>query len=514
MELKTVQLKIEAGGPYIVVISDEDAKELGVISSDRLYVRHGDLHAVCIINISSESQKGHLGVYTEVTEKLELDEEDKVYVEPARRPESLDFIREKVNGKRLASWKIQRIVGDVVERHLSDIEIAAFVTALHVYGVSMEEVEALSRAMVWSGKTIDFERPPILDKHSIGGVPGDKTTLVTVPIIASAGYTIPKSSSRAITSPAGTADRMEALCPVDLEYDEIKEVVKKVGACIVWGGSIDLAPADDLFIRVEYPLSIDPLLLPSIMSKKKAMGSTHIVIDIPVGINAKIKTISEADHLANDFIELGSRFDMNIECAITEGDQPIAYNIGPVLEAREAMRTLLGDGPHELVNKATNIAGILLEMTGNKNGKEMAHDLLTSGKALKKMREIIGAQGGDPEIKIDDLVPGDKTYDVSAPQSGRVLSINNSYLVRIARAAGTPSSKKAGIKLFAKLGDKVKEGGTVLRIYSEKNSKLDNSVKLLDDLYPMEIGKKVGEFMLKKRIGKPTVPTREFILER
>jgi AMP phosphorylase len=250
------------------------------------------------------------------------------------------------------------------------------------------------------------------------------------------------------------------------------------------------------------------------MSKKKAMGSTHVVVDIPVGIDAKIKTMGEADQLANDFIELGSRFDMKIECAITEGDQPIAYNIGPVLEAKEALLTLNGEGPHELVNKATNIAGILLEMTGNSNGQEMAHELIKSGKALEKMREIIGAQGGNPEIAIDDLVPGSKTYDVTAPRDGRVLYINNRDLVQIARATGTPSSKKAGLKLFAKLGDPVEEGNTIFRIYSEKNSKLNNAVKLLEDLRPMEIGKKVGESMLMKRIGKPTIPSREFILER
>jgi AMP phosphorylase len=378
----------------------------------------------------------------------------------------------------------------------------------------MEETEALTRSMIWSGKTINFELSQVLDKHSIGGVPGDKTTLVTVPIIAAAGYTIPKSSSRAITSPAGTADRMEALCPVDLEYEEILDVVKDIGACIVWGGSIDLAPADDLFIRVEYPLSIDPLLLPSIMSKKKAMGSTHVVIDIPVGVDAKIKTANEAEQLASDFIELGSRFEMSIECAITEGSQPIAYNIGPVLEAREALQTLNGRGPVELVEKATSLAGILLDMTGNENGKQMAYDLIKSGKAMGKMTEIIGAQGGDPEISIDDLIPGDKKFDFLVPENGRILGFNNGHLVRIARAAGTPASKKAGIQLFAKIGDKVEEGKPLFRVYSESNTKLENAVKLLDNLQPIHIGKKVGEAMLKKRIVKPIAPTREFILER
>ena len=491
-----------------------DAADLSVNSSDRVFLRHKDKHAICILNISSNGKTGELGVYREVTKRLELKAGDAIAVEPARRPESLDFIREKVNGNRLTPWKIQRIVGDVVERHLSDIEMAAFVTALHVHGISMEEVEALSRAMIWSGKTINFDRNPILDKHSIGGVPGDKTTLLVAPIVAAAGYTIPKSSSRAITSPAGTADRMEVLAPVNIPFDEIQDIVKRVGACIVWGGSIDLAPADDLFIRIEYPLSIDPLLLPSIMSKKKAMGSTHIVVDIPVGVDAKIRTMEEAEQLASDFIELGSRFDMVIECAVTEGSQPIGYNIGPIMEAREALETLAGEGSHELVDKATNLAGILFEMVGKENGKRVAQDLIDSGKALEKMREIIEAQGGDPGVKPEDLVPGEHVYDAEAPKDGRLLWFNNRDLVKIARAAGTPAAKGAGIQLFAKTGDKVEKGKPMFRIYSESASKLETAVKQLETLRPVEVGRKVGEDMLKRRIGKPTAPTREFILER
>jgi len=514
MELTATPLEIEAGGPLVVVMNRQDAADLSVNSSDRIFLRHKDKHAVCILNISSNGVKGELGVYKEVTKRLGLKKGDALNVEPARRPESLDFIREKVNGERLTPWKIQRIVGDVVERHLSDIEMAAFVTALHVHGVSMEEVEALSRSMIWSGKTIDFKRSPILDKHSIGGVPGDKTTLVVAPMVAAAGYTIPKSSSRAITSPAGTADRMEVLAPVNIPFDEIMGIVNRVGACIVWGGSIDLAPADDLFIRIEYPLSIDPLLLPSIMSKKKAMGSTHIVVDIPVGVDAKIKTIAEAEQLASDFIELGSRFDMVIECAVTEGSQPIGYNIGPILEAREALETLCGRGPHELVDKATTLAGILFEMVGVENGKQAAHGIIAKGKAMEKMREIIEAQGGDPGVKPEDLAPGKYFFDVPAPIDGRILWFNNRDLVKIARAAGTPAAKGAGIQLFAKTGDKVEKDKPMFRIYSDSATKLETAVKQLETLRPMEVGRKVGDDMLKKRIGKPTAPSREFILER
>ena len=514
MQLTVDKLSIEAGGPLVVVMNRNDAADLGVISSDRLFVRYHDLHAICILNISTEDTPGVLGVYGEVATRLGVDDGDEVVVEPARRPESIDYVREKINGQRLTPWKIQRIVGDVVERHLSDIELSAFVTSLHIHGVSMEEVEALSRTMIWSGKQIDFGRSPILDKHSIGGVPGDKTTLIVTPIVAAAGYSIPKSSSRAITSPAGTADRMEALAPVDIPFDKIKKIVNEIGACIVWGGSIDLAPADDLFIRIEYPLSIDPLLLPSIMSKKKAMGSTHVVVDIPVGVSAKIKTVNEAEQLASDFIELGSRFNMSIECAITEGSQPIGYKIGPILEAREAMETLYGRGPHELIDKATNLAGILFEMVGHENGKQMALDLINNGSALEKMRQIIEAQGGDPSVKPEDLVPGEYVYDVPAPRDGRVLGFNNRDLVKIARAAGTPNDKGAGLELFAKTGDPVFEGKPMFRIYAEKKDKLNNAVKQLETLRPVEVGEKVGEDMMKKRIGRPTAPTREFILER
>ena len=179
---------------------------------------------------------------------------------------------------------IVTIVKDVVERHLSTAEIAAFLTALNIHGLSMSENEALSRAMVATGKTLSFGEGPILDKHSVGGIPGDKTSMLVVPIVAAAGFTIPKTSSRAITSPAGTADRVETLCPVNLSINEIKEVVAKTNGCLVWGGSLELAPADDLFIQVEYPLGIDPMLLPSILSKKKAIGATHVAVDIPTGM--------------------------------------------------------------------------------------------------------------------------------------------------------------------------------------------------------------------------------------
>ncbi len=514
MEFRAKILDLEAFGKLIVVLGVEDAKRLGIMSSDRVRLTTDGSEIVAILNTASEFHEGALGVFKEVRSKLGLREGDKVRARPADRPESLSSIRAKIMGEKLVPSQMETIVKDVVERHLSEIELASFVTALQIHGMSMDEIEALARAMVRMGRTMEFKRKPILDKHSIGGVPGDKTTLLVVPIIAAAGYTIPKSSSRAITSPAGTADRMETLAPVNLRLEEITKVVDEVGACIVWGGALDLAPADDLFIHVEYPLSIDPLLLPSIMSKKKAMGSSHVVIDIPMGRGAKMNNLNETNQLAQDFIVLGARMGMQIECAVTEGEQPIGEAIGPVLEARESLEALMGGGPPDLIDKATTLAGILFEMVGEENGKEKAKNILASGEAEKMMRQIIEAQGGDPEVKPEDLKVGEKWLDVAADRSGRVLGIENRAIAQIARAAGAPNDKGAGLMIKVKLGDAVSEGDTLFTVYAENVQRRDQASKLTEELQPIGVGNRIGETMLIKQIKGVYRPGAKFILER
>ena len=401
MELRVEILPIMTGGSRIALLSEEAAGSLGVHSSDRIRIKYGEREMIVIANIAEYYPKSRIGLYEETVAALGVKEDETVSVQLAPLPESLFNVRAKLHGERLREGDIVTIVRDVVERHLSTAEIAAFLTALSIYGLSASENEALSRAMVATGKTIDFGKGPILDKHSVGGIPGDKTSMLVVPIVAAAGYTIPKTSSRAITSPAGTADRVETLCPVNLKIDEIKSVVTKTNGCLVWGGALELAPADDLFIQVEYPLGIDPMLLPSILSKKKAMGATHVAIDIPTGMGAKIKTRTEAYTLASDFVDLGKRLGLNIQCALTFGDQPLGCSIGPALEAREALSTLMGGGTPDLRDKAVSLAGMLFEMVGVENGQVQAEEMIDSGKAEAKMREIIAAQGGNPKVQPD-----------------------------------------------------------------------------------------------------------------
>jgi AMP phosphorylase len=514
MEFTAEVLKITAGGRRIAILGEETASQLGVHSSDRIKITYGGASIIAIANIAAHFPTNRIGLYEEISAALGLKGDEPVQVELAQLPESLSHVRAKVRGERLRGPDITTIVKDVVERHLSEVEIAAFLTALNVYGLNMGETEAMSRAMVETGKTLDFGEAPILDKHSIGGLPGDKTSMLVVPIVAAAGFTIPKTSSRAVTSPAGTADRVETLCPVNLSIAEIKRVVEKTNGCLVWGGALELAPADDLFIQIEYPLGIDPLLLPSIMSKKKAIGATHIVIDIPTGTGAKIKNTTEAYTLASDFVDLGKRLGMTIQCALTFGEQPLGYAVGPALEAREALTTLMGEGPADLREKAVILAGMLFEMAGAEGGRQRAENMLQSGRAEKKFREIIEAQGGNPNVKPEDIPVGAEKAEVTAEQAGRVMWISTESIIRVAREAGAPKEKGAGIVFKAKLGEAVKKGGVLFEIYAERTSKLEAALKLARNLQPMVLSRKAEERMLLDQVPEKVTREKPFMLER
>ena len=514
MELEVKILRITAGGKRIAILDDDTAANLGVHSGDRVSVTHSGNAMIAIANISKDIPKNRIGLYEETAQTLNLRDGNMVEVQLAQIPESLTHVRAKLKGQRLREKDITNIVRDVVERHLSEEEISAFLTALNIHGLSMGESEAMSRAMIETGKTLSFGEAPILDKHSVGGIPGDKTSILVVPIIAAAGLTIPKTSSRAVTSPAGTADRVETLCPVNLTIEEIRETVNKTNGCLVWGGSLELAPADDLFIQIEHPLGIDPLLLPSIMSKKKAIGATHVAIDIPTGAGAKIKTMTEAYLLASDFVDLGKRLDLTVQCALTYGEQPLGCSIGPALEAREALTALMGKSPPDLFDKATSLAGVLFEMVGIENGQRKAESIIQAGGAEQKLREIIEVQGGNPKIMPQDIGVGDKTSTVIANQSGRVLWISGESIAQIAREAGAPREKGAGVVLKAKLGDIVKKDGDLYEIYAERDSKLESALTLATNLQPVVLSRKGEERMILDQVPGKSVQEKTFIMER
>lgn len=517
MKLRAKYLGIETGGRPFVTLSKDDAYELGALGGDRLKisVRGGSMTAIADIVTKSVS-KGSLGMSDEVWSRLKTAQGAAVEVELAGAPESLTCIREKLRGRKMAYDDIHKIVKDVAEGNLSETEIASFVTALHTQGgPSMDEVYSLSLSMVDTGKQLGLKRNPIVDKHSVGGVPGDKTTLLVVPVIASLGLAIPKTSSRAITSAAGTADRAETLMPVDIDIEDMRRVVEKTNGCMVWGGAISLAPADDVFIRAEFPLSIDPLLLPSIMSKKKAVGAQYLIIDIPTGKGTKMKSPADSDHLGKEFMELGKKMGIQTQCVVTYGDQPVGRAVGAGLEAREALSIICNKASvPDVTDKVSHVAGTLLEMVGVRNGAKAALEAIRSGKAEKKLREIIYQQGGDSEVQPEDIEIGKYGYEVKSQEGGVVLSIDNASLVAIARAAGSPKDKQAGLILSKKIGDKVAKGDLLYTVYSDKTSKLASAQRIADENGVFQVADRM-EMMIHRlreapvRSGKPS-----FILER
>jgi AMP phosphorylase len=513
MFLKARPIEIEALKP-IAILNREDAEELYVRPLERIELGVNGKKTIAIVNVSDVFiLRGEIGLSESIHEKLGIRMGEKIKVKPADPPESIVYIRSKLSGNVLRPREIRKIVEDVVQQKVSDIEITAFVTSLYTHGMTMNEVAALSAAMARAGKSLKFGRKEIYDKHSIGGIPGDKTSMTMVPVIAAAGLTIPKTSSRAITAPAGTADRMECLCPVDLTLEEIRKTVMKTNGCLVWGGAVDLAPADDIFIQIEYPLSIDPLLLPSVMSKKKAVNAKYVVIDIPTGRGIKIKTPQEAEALANRFIELGKKLKIKVNCVSTFGDQPIGYGIGPALEAREALRTIeKGRGPKDLIDKVVSLSSVLFDFRGFRNPEKKALDILRSGKADRKLREIIGAQGGDPRIRPDDIPLGKEIVRVKSNASGKVLWIDNHLITRIARMAGAPKDKGAGILLHRKLGDKVNRGDTLFEIYAEKATRLSDALEVLGKKDVVGVGKKYS--IVLKEIPEEESEKKYFIMER
>ncbi len=484
-------MDIATGGIQVCVLNWQDAQALDLHLMDRIKISKGKKSTIAVLDIAESNKPlslGQVGLMEEVLKRLNIRQGDQVSLSLAEKPKSISLIKKKLNGKKLDPDELRIIVDDIVDNKLTQIEITYFVAGSYTHGLSIDETVALTKAMINTGQKLELKEHPIVDKHCIGGVPGNRTTLLVVPILVAAGYTVPKTSSRSITSPAGTADTMEVIADVILPISKIKKVVTKTGGCMVWGGAVNLAPADDKIINVEHPLSIDAegQLLASILAKKGSVSATHVLIDIPVGRGAKVKTLKKAVHLEKAFRKVAKKLGMKIKVVITDGSQPIGNGIGPALEARDVLWVLRNDphAPQDLKNKALLMAGHImnswpLNKEHKKRGFYKAKEILESGQAYEKFLEIVSAQGKkqtDPEnIKLGKL-----TYDVKAKTRGKVRYIDNLSIARIAKAAGAPSDKGAGIYLYKHVSDKVKKGETLFTIYAENKQRMKYAKELLN----------------------------------
>jgi putative thymidine phosphorylase len=397
---------------------------------------------------------------------------------------AVNAIRKKLVGKKLRYKDIFAIMDQIAHKKLGDILTTYFAASGYSKGFTNDELYYLTKAMVETGEKLHFEGI-VADKHSIGGVPGTRTTPIVVAIVAAAGFKIPKSSSRAITTPDGTADDMEVLAPVEIPKEKIYKIVEKTNGCIVWGGSFSLAPADDIIIQVEKPLlfeSFDKVLV-SIMAKKIAFGSNHIVIDIPWGKNVKVHSLQDAQELGKKFVYLAKRFKIKLKPLIHRTEEPAGKGIGPVLEIRESLRVLEQkiNRPLDLEVRAVDLASNLLELCLQDCPKEKRDEIkklygnaygwalhiLNTGLAFKKFQEIVKAQGGRPNIDSESLVLGKNKFDERADEDGVVKELNSKNITIVAKILGAPKQKGSGIYLHKKIGDKVKKGEALYSLFSE-----------------------------------------------
>ena len=417
----------------------------------------------------------------------------KTIPKPNHQIEAINTIKKKLLGKKLSYKEIYTLMDELSHERLGPVLTTYFVAAGFREGFSNEELYFLTKAMSETGTRLNF-KGIVADKHSTGGLAGTRTTMILVPIVASAGFKIPKNSSRAITTPSGTADTMEVLAPVTFLPRDIEKIVNKTGGCIVWGGHLGLAPADDIIIQVEQPLAFESFdkIIVSIMAKKIASGATHLVLDIPVGQTLKIRHFQDAEIIENKFSFLAKKFGVKLSVDINQALEPAGHGVGPSLEARDVLKVLMQvpDRPLVLEAKTLRLAGKLLDLCLSSKkkkvnpgeGEELAKSILSSGKALVKMKEIIKAQGGNPHLDVDKVKLGEYREEVLAGKRGVISGFNNLNLTSVAKILGCPTDKKAGIYLERRLDEKVDKGDILCIIYSSDKWRLKEAIETLPNL--------------------------------
>jgi thymidine phosphorylase len=448
----------------------------GLTPQSRVLLRNGRHEIIATLHqvASNLLETDEAGLSEIAWERLAVKEGDLLYASHPQLVESLRSMRSRIYGHRLDQPALLQIVGDIVEGQYSDVELSAFITACAALPLDSQETVALTKAMVDVGERLSWAGAPILDKHSVGGLPGNRTTPIVVAIVAAHGLTMPKTSSRAITSPAGTADTMETLAPVDLDLPSIRRIVEQEYGCIVWGGSVRLSPADDILIRIERALDVDSegQLVASVLSKKIAAGSSHLVLDMPVGPTAKVRSVESAEVLSQRLIDVAGLFGLKARVILSDGLQPVGRGIGPALEAHDVLAVLQNTSSASAVlrDRACALAGALLELGGaarEGEGAAVAFETVTDGRAWAKFQRICEAQGGMRAPAI-----AKHQHPLLAGTPGRIKSIDNRRIARLAKLAGAPEAKAAGVELYVHLNQRVRAGEPTCSVHAETPGEL------------------------------------------
>lgn len=480
----------------IIVINAESAKKLELLPSSLLKVikqtKNKFITGKVLISSQLFPNENLIGIGKELNPMfVEGEEVDVISLQGA---ESKSIISKMLHSQNLTEEEIKVMVKGITDETVSPIQTTAFMLSHHFRKVDMAEVEMLTKAFADSGNRLEW-KTPAYSKHSIGGIPGNKVSLLIIPIVAAAGLLIPKMATKAITSASGTVDTMSVLADVNFSPDELYNICNKTKGAIVSGEKLNVGPAiDKIITQAGYPLGIDPpsLILAGIISKKLAMGVEFMVLDLPVGKSNEAKfTIEGGRQFGRTFVDLAQAVGITSKIGLTYGSVPVGHTIGPALEAQEALDALINPNaaPHSLVEKATSLAGLIFEMAGISNrgqGQQYAMDVLQSGKAYTKMKQIIEAQGGDPNIKPDEIELAPYTLDFHAPANGWPVEIKNKALTQVARAAGAPEHLGAGVRILTKK-ESVRKGDPVFRVYAHSESAIEEVRALIAKTTPIVI---------------------------
>jgi thymidine phosphorylase len=478
-QLRVIRLGIETLSEFIIYMRSDCfvCKSEGFETETRILVSYNGKSIIATLNVvqSNILKIDEASLSESAWKYLNVKEGDYIVLTHPSPVHSFKHMRSKIYGNALNQHEFDEIIKDIVLGKYSNVHLSSFITACARESLNIDEIICLTNSMIKTGEKITWKYPIIMDKHSVGGLPGNRTTPIVVAIVASNGLIIPKTSSRAITSPAGTADTIETMTPVNLNPIQMQQVIEKESGCMVWGGALGISPADDIIIRVERSLDIDPeaQMIASVISKKAAVGATHVVVDIPVGPTAKIRTDMIFERLKNYFTQVGKAVGLHVEVIKTEGTQPLGVGIGPSLEAKDILSVLRNEKncPIDLKTKSLQLAGILLEL-GKKalvgNGISLAKEILENGSALKKFLAICEAQGGFREPTTAAF-----SYDILSSCTGKVIEIDNRNLSLVAKLAGAPHDPAAGIQFFAKQGTNIEKGQLLYRIHAESKGELE-----------------------------------------
>lgn len=485
---KTKIIDIHEGEDLVVLINEQDAWEYGITSMDKASIIYDDKEFVFDVSLTSHYiQRGEVGIYEDIQEKYKIKGGKLVTISFTKNSsESLDALKKWLTGKRLNQKEIAAIMKDISNNRFTDILTTYFSAMGFFFPSKDEDLYRMAKAMAESGEVLYFPWV-VADKHCMGGVPGNETTMIIIPLLTSLWIKMPKTFSKAITTPAATGECVSVLMDISFSKKEIEDLVKKNNCCLVRGGGLDLAPADEKLIKVAYPLSMQSYsrTVVSIMAKKYAMGITHSLIDIPVGPTAKVPDMKTAKILKKKYEYVGKKLGMKMSVEITDALQPIGAGIGAVMQVREVLRVLQQHThrPMDLEKKSIHLCAKIIELVGMAKGKEaerLAYGQLISGKARSMMQKIISAQHGNPKVTAEGLKLAKIQKDVVAEKSGKVKNIDMKVVNVVARTLGSPLDLQAGLYLHKKLGDTIKKGEILYTMYANDEGKIRWAEEFLD----------------------------------